>query len=147
MTSPHLDPKAPVQATAAAAASATPQAVWSVLADLPSWSTVYPELRELEADGPAAVGAGFHFKSGPMHIEATVTACETERLLAFEGKGKGASSQYVFALIPDGDVTRIEAAQSMAGLAVKTMRPMLQMIADTSLQDWTDAIARTAEGA
>lgn len=143
----EINTKAPVQARAQAVTTATRSQVFDVLADLSSWSTVYPELRDLQADGPAAVGTAFRFKSGPMQIEATVTAFEQDRLIAFEGKGKGASSQYRFELDDVQDGTTITAQQSMDGLAVKTMKPMLQKIADTSLQDWVEAIGATAASA
>lgn len=139
-----IDRTAPVQADAQATTAATPEAVFAVLADLASWSSVYPELRDLQADGPAAVGGAFRFKSGPMQIEAVVTALEEGRLLAFEGAGKGASSTYVFRVEDADGGALLRGAQSMNGLAVRTMRPMLQKIADTSLQDWVDAIGRAA---
>lgn len=142
-----VDPSAPVRASARATAAAGREAVFCVLADLRSWSSVYPELRDVEVDGDAdgGVGTAFRFRTGPMLIEASVTAREHGRLLAFDGRGKGASSTYVFRLEDDGPRTTIVAEQSMEGLAVRTMRPMLQRIAETSLQDWTSAIARAAE--
>lgn len=139
-----IDRTAPVQAEAHLVTTASRCAVFDVLVDLAGWSDVYPELRNLEADAPAAVGTTFRFKSGPMQVEAEVTALEDGRLLAFHGAGRGASSTYVFRLEDVHDGTHIQAAQSMSGLAVTTMKPMLQKIADTSLQDWVDAIGRVA---
>ncbi len=139
-----IDRSAPVQARAAVTAAASREDVFAVLADLPGWSAVYPELRDLEAEGPAHVGSRFRFRSGPVQVEAEVIALEPGRLLAFDGRGKGASSTYVFRLDDDAEGTSIVAEQSMDGLAAKSMRPMLQKIADTSLQEWADAIARVA---
>ncbi|MFT5223636.1 MAG: hypothetical protein ACI867_001958 [Glaciecola sp.] len=139
-----IDRTAPVQAQAEAHTTASCGAVFGVLQDIGSWSIVYPELRDLQADGPAALGSTFRFKSGPMQIEANVTALVKDSLLAFEGKGKGASSTYVFHVDEADGGTLIRGAQSMNGLAVKTMKPMLQRIAETSLQEWVDAIAREA---
>lgn len=140
-----IDPQAPVRSEAAATTPADRATVFGLLADLAGWSDVYPELRDLEATGPATLGAAFRFRSGPMLIEAEVTGFEADRLVAFEGRAKAASSTYVFRLEDNGSGgTTIHGAQSMDGMAVRTMRPMLQKIADKSLQDWVTAIARAA---
>lgn len=139
-----IDPDAPVTAQASATTPAPRSAVFALLADLEGWSAIYPELRDLEAAGPATLGRAFRFRSGPMLVEAEVTGFEPDRLVAFEGRARAASSTYVFRLEDDGEGTSIVAAQSMDGMAVRTMRPMLQKIADQSLEDWVAALARAA---
>ena len=120
--------------------------VWDVISDVAAWSSVYAELRDVEVEGPVAVGTGFSFKSGPGRIDAEITRADPPEVFVFQGRGMGATSHYAFRLAsaPDG-TTELAAAQSMSGRAIRPMKRMLQRIADTSLQDWLRGIAETAE--
>jgi carbon monoxide dehydrogenase subunit G len=144
-----IDHTAPVTAQASAHAPVEPERVWAVLADIAGWEAVYPEIKDVHLDGPVEIGATFSFRSGPGRIQATLTDLEPPHLLAITGKGMGATTRYVFRLEPEAGGTRITAEQSMSGAAARTMRPMLQSIADRSLSDWVASLAshRTEAGA
>lgn len=142
-----IDRSAPVVAEAHVMIPAAPTDVFAVVADIGAWSQVYPEIRDVEIVGPVAPGTSFSFKTGPGRIEATVVAIDEPNLMHVEGRGMGATSHYVFTLAPTLGGTKLTAAQSMSGLAVRAAKKMLQGIADTSLRDWLDGIrTATVEG-
>jgi hypothetical protein len=139
-----IDHDAPVIARTAAHVPVEVDRVWALLADIAGWEQVYPEISDVRLDGPPGSGSSFSFRTGPGRIEARVETFEAPEILAFSGKGMGATSRYVFRLYGDDAGTRITAEQSMSGMAVRGLRPMLQSIADTSLADWVAAIAARA---
>lgn len=140
-----IDRGAPVVAHAEVLVPAAPADVFAVVTDIPAWSRIYPEIRDLTINDPVAEGATFRFKTGPGTIEARVVALATPELLLVEGRGMGATSRYVFTLAPTLGGTRLTAAQSMSGLAVRAAKKMLQGIADASLRDWLEAIRATVQ--
>jgi hypothetical protein len=138
-----IDRSAPVVAEANILIPAAPGDVFAVVADIGAWSQIYAELRDVTIDGPVVPGATFSFKSGPGRIDATVVTVDEPNLLHVEGRGMGATSHYAFTLVPTLGGTRLSAAQSMSGLAVRAAKKMLQGIADTSLRDWLEGIKTT----
>lgn len=141
-----MDRGAPVYAEAVVEVPAPPASVWKVLADIASWSEVYPELHDVVLDGPMAAGSALSFRAGPARIKARIDVADEPRLLAFTGKGMGATSTYVFRIEPADAGSRLRAEQSMSGAAVRPMKAMLQRVAETSLRDWVGAIAARAAG-
>lgn len=142
----EIDRNAPVVAELTVDIAAPPPEVWAVLADIEGWSAIYPELKDVQVDGPVGPGTAFSFRSGPGKIEAEVGEVDEDQRLTFVGKGMGATSVYVFTLTPSVDGgTHLEVAQSISGLAAKTMSAMLTRISNDSLRDWTDAIREHAE--
>lgn len=60
-----------------------------------------------------------------------------------------ATPTYLFRIDSDGDDdtrTRVLAAQSMGGIATRTMRPMLQKVAERSVVGWLNALSVSLEG-
>lgn len=145
MTELTIDRGAPVVAEAEVLVRAAPADVFAVVTDIPAWPHVYPELRDVVVDGPVAEGVTFRFRTGPGTIDAKVVALGAAERFAIEGRGMGATSRYVFALSPTLGGTRLVAAQSMSGLAVRAARKMLQGIAETSLRDWLEGIKSSVE--
>jgi hypothetical protein len=86
-------------------------------------------------------GTSFSFRTGPVSVKATVDEAEAPRSLRFTGRSRGSTATYTFTLTPlRPDQCEVHLSQEMDGLAAKTMRPMLQKIADTSLPVWLEAL-------
>lgn len=137
---------APVFATAKVHVSSPPDRVWRILVDAANWQSWYPDIRDVVASGALQVGDVFTFKTGPVTVEATVLTSDNESLLRFTGHSRGADAEYAFRLEPSDDGTAVSAEQSMRGVAVRAMRPMMQKIAETSLPAWLDALKVRTEG-
>jgi uncharacterized protein YndB with AHSA1/START domain len=132
---------APIHAHASITIGADPRQVWEVLVDAGRWSEWYPDLRSVRAPARLETGTSFSFRTGPVSVKATVDEAEAPRSLRFTGRSRGSTATYTFTLTPlRPDQCEVHLSQEMDGLAAKTMRPMLQKIADTSLPVWLEAL-------
>jgi uncharacterized protein YndB with AHSA1/START domain len=137
----------PVQATAQVEVLAPPADVWQVLVDAAGWSSWYPDIRSVAADGPLRTGDAFSFRTGPVAVEASVEESVDGELLRFSGRSRGSTAVYEFRLRAQEGGTAVSAEQTMSGPAARAMRPMLQKIAETSLPEWLSALRLRVEGA
>jgi hypothetical protein len=130
-----LDVSGAVVAGASILIPAGPQPVWDVLVGVGECSEV------------VEVGAKFSFKTGPATIKAVIDVLEEPELLRFTGKSAGSATTYAFRLEQRELGTSVLAAQSMGGLAARTMKPVLQGVADKSVVTWLEALAaRVSDG-
>jgi len=135
-------PSAPVRAAATIDMAAAPEQVWAVLTDLAAWESWYSEIRKVECPGPVQHGTRFTFRTGPTSVDAVFDEAHCPSRLAFTGTSRGSSATYAFELVATGDhATTVVLTETMSGVATRTMRPMLQKIADRSLPAWLDALA------
>ena len=137
----------PVRSVATRFVRAHASEVWPVLLDAVGWHSWYPEIRDVEirkgdatAEGHLAPDAAFRFATGPVKVTAKVTRHEEPNVLEFVGRSKGANSTHRFWLTEEADGTLVTLRQVTGGLAAKTMRLVLQKIADTSLPEWLAAL-------
>lgn len=137
---------APIHASASVVIDAAPQEIWEVLVDAARWSEWYPDLRSIRAPGRLEAGAAFSFRTGPVSVKAEVDRADVARSLRFTGRSRGSVATYEFTLRPGATPCEVTLTQEMDGLAAKTMRPMLQRIADTSLPAWLEALRIRVEG-
>ncbi len=102
-----------------------------------------PDIRDVRVDGELRVGGRLSFATGPVRIVASVSRLEVGTVLEFVGRARGSTSTYRFSLRPHGsDRTMVTLRQVTDGIAARTMRPVLQRIADTSLPAWLNALDR-----
>lgn len=144
----HTVPRAAVRAAATVELRHPVEAVWDVLVDVRSWTEWYPDIRRIEAPATLVQGTRFRFRTGPTTVDATVDVAESLSALAFTGTSRGSTATYRFELdsASDQTATLIWLTQTADGLATRTMRPMLQRIADRSLPEWLDALAVRLSG-
>jgi len=138
---------AEVRAATSTRIGASANDVWTVLGDIASWSEWYPDLRNVQVLSGEGADSTFSFKSGPVTIDAKVDEWEAPYHFGFKGTSRGADSVYRFTITDREGSSEIAVTQVMTGLAVRTMRPMLQKIADTSLPAWLDALKQRVESA
>jgi hypothetical protein len=67
----EADRNAPVYGTGEIEATADPETVWAVLADIQGWPTWNPDIAEASLRGPVRPGTTFSWKSGPGTITST----------------------------------------------------------------------------
>ena len=143
-----LDVSGAVVAGASILIPAGPQPVWDVLVGVGEWSTWYTTVKDLQMRSEVVeVGAKFSFKTGPATIKAVIDVLDEPELLRFTGKSAGSATTYAFRLEQREGGTSVLAAQSMGGLAARTMKPVLQGVADKSVVTWLEALAaRVSDG-
>ena len=121
--------------------------VWATLVAAEAWPTWYPDIRDVVAPDGVAEGSSMRFATGPVKVEASIEVCEQPRVLTFVGRSKGSVSTYRFTLAGTGGSTVVTLRQVTDGLAARTMRPVLQRIADSSLPEWLGALREHLEAA
>ncbi len=119
--------------------------VWDVIVDAAGWESWYSDIRDISMRGEMKSGAKLRFSTGPVKVSAEVSRMEHTEVLEFVGRSKGATSTYRFHLHARPEGTLVTLRQVSDGLAVRTMRPMLQRIADGSLPQWLAALHREIE--
>jgi len=119
--------------------------VWEVIADATGWEAWYSDIRDISLRGEMKRGAKLRFSTGPVKVSAEVSRLEHTEVLEFVGRSKGATSTYRFHLHARPEGTLVTLRQVSDGIAVRTMRPMLQRIADGSLPQWLAALHRELE--
>jgi uncharacterized protein (DUF169 family)/uncharacterized protein YndB with AHSA1/START domain len=119
--------------------------IWDVIADAANWESWYSDIRDISVRGEMSRGAKLRFSTGPVKVSAEVSRYEHTEVLEFVGRSKGATSTYRFHLHSRPEGTLVTLRQVSDGLAVRTMRLMLQRIADGSLPQWLAALHRELE--
>ncbi|MCP4434812.1 MAG: hypothetical protein GY812_04830 [Actinomycetia bacterium] len=114
--------------------------VWEVIADVGGWGSWYSDIRDVRMRDEVGHGAKMRFSTGPVKVSAEVSRFEHEEVLEFVGRSKGSTSTYRFHLHARPEGTLVTLRQVTDGIAARTMRPVLQRIADTSLPQWLEAL-------
>ena len=122
--------------------------IWPHIVAIDEWSSWYHSIKNSRSRARAiGVGTKFSFQTGPASINATVDVLVAPSEFRFTGRSPGAIATYAFKLDGDGSATEVAAAQSMGGLTARTMRPMLQRVADKSVVTWLDALCERVTAA
>jgi uncharacterized protein YndB with AHSA1/START domain len=146
-------PSAPVQNKGRARSSASPEAVFAVLADQAAWPTWFPTIKKVTVD-PGAIGVGSHrtVKLPGLTVNEEFLAYDPGRLFAFTGIGvkprafSALVEQCVLEPTADGgtDVTWVQSltpGNAVFGFIMKLARPMIVRSLDKAMTN----LARRAE--
>ncbi len=137
--------RASIRAGARIAIEASPAQIWTELVAVEAWGDWYHGVTAVRGEGPLVHGARFRFKAGPASISAVVDRLVVEEELGFTGTSRGSNTAYLFQLQPEGDATTVTAAQTMGGLAARTMKPVLQGVTEKAVVRWLDALKSRVE--
>jgi hypothetical protein len=137
--------RASVRAGARIAIAASPGQIWTELVAVDAWGDWYHGVTNVRGEGPLAHGSRFRFKAGPASISAVVDRLVIEEELGFTGTSRGSTTAYLFQLEPAQDGTTVTAAQTMGGLAARTMKPVLQGVTEKAVVRWLDALKHRVE--
>ena len=147
-------PSAPVQNRGRAHSSASPDAVFAVLADQAAWPTWFPRIRKVAVESePVGVGSRRTVTLPGLTVDEELVAYEPGRLFAFTGvavKPRAFSAlveQCVLEPTADGgtDVTWVQSltpGNAAWGVLLKLSRPMIIRSLDKAMAN----LARRAEG-
>ena len=137
--------RANIRAGASVVIDATTEAIWAALVDVESWGDWYRGVTEVKGTSPLTPSSTFQFKAGPAAIDARIERMVHGEELRFAGSSLGVKSVYLFRLSPQGDQVRVDAAQTMGGLAAMAMKMMLQGVTEKAVVRWLDALKRHVE--
>ncbi|HXH97540.1 MAG TPA: SRPBCC domain-containing protein [Gaiellaceae bacterium] len=126
----EIDREARAKAYASIEVAATPEAVWSLLVDIPRWPDWNPQVRSASLEGPLDAGTRLTFRFGrrPGALHSQIRLVEPCRLLAWTGTLFGTSTAHVYRLEAVGGQTRVSSEASWDGLLVRMLSRPLSML-------------------
>jgi len=117
-----IDRTAPATAEGELQIAAPPEAVWAILADLPTWPTWNRDVRSMSVEGPIEPGTNFRWKSGSASLRSTLQAVDAPRELGWTGVTMGIHAVHVFWFEPRGGGTLVRSAESFRGLLPSVLK-------------------------
>jgi hypothetical protein len=141
----NADRGAPVFSEGRIEVSASPEALWDVLADFEKWPTWNPDVDSVTLNGPVAKGTIFRWNAGPTRLVSTLQRVDRPRALGWTGRTMGVRAIHLwrFEPRPGGAVASME--ESFDGAVAKLLRRRLQKQLDETTAKGLQALKRAAE--
>jgi uncharacterized protein YndB with AHSA1/START domain len=144
----EVNRNAPAVASAEIEIAASPEAVWSVLADIEGWPSWNSEVKSVTLSGDLAPETEFRWKTGPATINSTLEQVNPPRLIAWTGRTTGLKAIHVYRIEPADAGAAVTTEESYDGWAArlfrKRMQATLEKALDLGLRDLkTEAERRT----
>jgi hypothetical protein len=140
-----VNEKAPAVARESLRVEATPDVVFSTLADLASWPAWQEAVSSVKADGPASTGAVFRWRSGGVRITSTVELFAPPAALGWKGHSIGTRAIHVWRFRPEGEGTLVETEESMEGWLVSLIKGPMRKVLRQGVSSAITALKAEAE--
>jgi uncharacterized protein YndB with AHSA1/START domain len=136
---------APVAAHSVVEVAASPREVWSVLADIESWSIWNPAIREIWLEDDLEIGTHFRWATGPGTITFRLTEVDAPTRLAWSGAFMSLRHHQSWHIVvrPGGCV--VTADEVMTGLAARLFSKRLKRTLQQDLDTWVGLLKLEAE--
>ena len=118
----EVNKAAPAIATGDIEIRAKPEVVWEVLADIDSWPSWNPDVKEAKLTDGLKVGSVFRWKAGPGTITSTLEQVEPPREIGWSGRTMGIIAVHVYRLEPHGAGTKVHSEESFDGLIARLLK-------------------------
>ncbi|MGD8683408.1 MAG: SRPBCC domain-containing protein [Chloroflexota bacterium] len=112
--------------------------VWTVLADIASWPTWNPAIREAHSDGRLEVGSRFRFSTELGTLKCRVTHVDAPRTLIWKGRVLALGEWQKWQIEPGPAGTRVSVQAKMTGPVSRLFQRRL----DARLQRVLDAVVQ-----
>jgi hypothetical protein len=141
----NADRGAPVFSEGQVEVSASPEALWDVLADVEKWPTWNPDVDSVALNGPVAKGTSFRWRAGWTRLVSTLQRVDRPRALGWTGRTMGIRAIHLwrFEPRPGGAVASME--ESFDGAVAKLFRKRLQEQLDETTVKGLQALKAAAE--
>jgi uncharacterized protein YndB with AHSA1/START domain len=121
-----IDRNAPISASGSVEIAASPLDVWEILADIASWPSWNPDVREARLDGELAIGTAFMWRAGPGTITSVLRSVEPGREIGWTGKTMGIDAVHVWRIQSTPGGSRLTAEESWSGWPTRLMRTRME---------------------
>lgn len=112
--------------------------VWAILADVASWPTWNPAIRQATRDDEFEVGSRFRFSTEMGTLKCRVTAIDSPRSLSWKGRVLFLGERQTWRLEPTENGTQVSVHAEMTGLVSR----LLQRRLGERLQAVVDSVLR-----
>jgi len=120
-------PKAPVSAHAQIDIAADEREVWTVIADIASWPTWNPAVREAVFEAELETGARFRFSTAFGSMKCRLTEVDAPHTLSWQGRLMAMRQRQTWRIEPrqEGEGTHVTTDATMTGLSARLFRVRL----------------------
>jgi uncharacterized protein YndB with AHSA1/START domain len=117
-----IDRNAPATASGEIQIAASPETVWDVLSDLPSWPQWNADVQSMSLQGPLEPGTGFRWKSGSTSLRSELQVVDPPSEMAWTGTTMGIHAVHVFRFQPKDGGTLARSEESFSGLIPRVLK-------------------------
>ncbi len=141
----EIDRNAPATAEGEIEIAASPETVWDVIADLPSWPTWNRNVRSISLDGPFEPGSTFRWRSGSTSLVSTLQVIDPPREIAWTGVTMRIHAVHVFRFEASDAGTIARSAESFRGVIPTVFRKYSRNLLKRGIDDILRSLKIEAE--
>ena len=112
----EIDRTAPATAAGQIQIAASPETVFGIISDLPSWPRWNAEVRSMTVQGPIQPGTEFRWKAGAASLVSTLQSVVPPSEIGWTGVSMGIHAVHVFHFEPRDGGTFARSEESFRGL-------------------------------
>jgi uncharacterized protein YndB with AHSA1/START domain len=141
----EINQKAPVTYSAQIVIQAPINQVYDLLADINNWPQWRSDVQQSHLEGSAEVGSTFRWKSGTTMLTSRLETVEPNKTFVWTGKAMGIQVIHAWHLSTDGKTTTVKTEESMEGVLVSLLHPVIRKVLVKALHTALDDIKQAAE--
>lgn len=137
--------KAPLQFHHEVFINATPERVWTVLADMEHWPTWNTDITYLTLKGDLKPGTQFVWKEKGATPTSYLQSVLPNQQLGWTGRAMGMRAVHIFTLIPQDGGTLVVQEESLEGWLVIVLKPIVRRLGNSGMAHWNEALKQRVE--
>lgn len=141
----NADRDAPVFSEGEIEVPASPETLWDLMADIRSWPSWNPDVKEVAVGGEIAAGTVFRWRAGPSSITSTLRLVDRPNAIGWTGRTFGIDAIHVWRFEPGGATTVARMEESFSGLVARLLRRRLQRQLDATTKAGLENLKTAAE--
>ena len=142
----EINHQAPLVAHKEILIQATPEAVWSIQADINAWKEWQPDISKSQINGALSTGSNFVWTSGGFTIISMLQEVIPQARIAWTGKAMWSQARHIWTFRPQSGGTLVTTEESMEGWLISIMKILMPNFLDKSLDVWLTALKNKSEG-
>jgi hypothetical protein len=141
----NVDENATVYGSTQGQIAAPPQLVWETLTCFQDWPSWNPDVKSMEASGPALPGTSFRWRTGSTTVTSTVREVDAPRVIGWTGKALGIRAAHVWRIEPSDGGTYVHTEESFEGPLARVFRGRLRSVVSDALESGLRHLKAEAE--
>lgn len=125
--------------------NATPEQVWTVLADMERWPDWNTDVTYMMLKGELKSGTQFIWREKGAKPTSYLQSVLPNQQLGWTGKAMGISAIHIFTLIPQNGGTLVVQEESLEGWLVTVLKPIVRKIGNNGMTHWNNALKLQVE--
>lgn len=139
------NPNAPVKCSKSIVIKASPDKVWTVLANIDNWANWQTDIKNPRLNGLIKPGTTFDWKTGGAGIHSTLHTVELNKSLGWTGKTFGMYAVHNWTLIEVPDGTQVSVDETMEGFLAGLFKSTFNKNLSRDMQHWLELLKTESE--